>query len=80
MRYSKRIWLQGPRAQVDRKLYKRHMQDIMGRYPGLDIRAGSVFNLVFDHSHEALEDKKRWGKVVGVKLGEYNFCPFLNSD
>lgn len=56
------------------------MQEIMNRYPGLDIKAGSVFNLVFDHSHEALEDKKRWGKVMGVKLGEYDCCPCLNSD
>lgn len=71
--------MQGPRAQIDRKLYKRHMQEIMGCYPGLDIRAGSVFNLVFDHSHEALKDK-RWGKVVGVRLGECDCCPFLNSD
>ncbi|KAF8726182.1 hypothetical protein AX14_008005 [Amanita brunnescens Koide BX004] len=60
------VW--GPRAQVDRKLYKRHMQEIMGHYPGLDIRAGSVFDLLFDCSREAPEDKKRWGKVVGVRL------------
>jgi tRNA uridine 5-carboxymethylaminomethyl modification enzyme len=77
--YTERIWLQGPRAQVDRKLYKRHMQVIMSRYPELDIRAGSVFNLVFGHSHAALEDGKRWGKVVGVKLGEYDCRPFLNT-
>ena len=51
----------------------------MGRYPGLDIRAGSVFNLVFGHSPAALEDKKRRGKVVGVKLGEYDCCPVLNT-
>ncbi|KAF8634667.1 hypothetical protein AX15_000768 [Amanita polypyramis BW_CC] len=69
------VW--GPRAQVDRKLYKLHMQDIMNRYPGLDINAGSVFDLVFDHSPEALADKKRrWGKVVGVRLdsGEVINC------
>ena len=75
MSYFERIWLQGPRAQVD----KWHMRAIMGRYPGLDIRAGSVFNLVFGHSPAALEDKKRWGKIMGVKLGEYDCCPFLNT-
>ncbi|KAM6490764.1 mitochondrial translation optimization protein, partial [Amanita muscaria] len=69
------VW--GPRAQVDRKLYKRHMQEIMTSYPGLDIKAGSVFDLVFDHSLGALFDgRKRWGRVTGVKLdtGEIISC------
>lgn len=46
------------------------MQELIGRYPGLDVRAGSVFDLVFDHSKEPLEDKRRWGKVIGVRLGK----------
>ncbi len=56
------------------------MQEIIGRYPGLDIRAGSVLDLVFDHSKEALEDKRRWGKVIGVRLGKPNSRLFLNSN
>ncbi|KAK2462400.1 hypothetical protein APHAL10511_005706 [Amanita phalloides] len=68
------VW--GPRAQVDRKLYKRHMQEIIGQYPGLDIKTGSVFDLVFDHSHEAAPGGKQWGKVIGVRLdsGEVVNC------
>ena len=62
---------QGPRAQVDRKLYKRYMQEIMNEYRGLDIKAGSVFDLVFNHSPDALVDnRKRWGTVIGVRLGK----------
>ncbi|KAG6808489.1 hypothetical protein H0H93_016870 [Arthromyces matolae] len=57
----------GPRAQIDRKLYKTHMQEALHNYPSLDIRAGSVFDLLFDHS-----DPDRWGKIRGVKLGEKN--------
>lgn len=49
------VW--GPRAQIDRVLYKRNMQNILFNYPGLDIQAASVFDLVIEDS-----------KIVGVKL------------
>ncbi|TEB24945.1 glucose-inhibited division protein A subfamily [Coprinellus micaceus] len=49
------VW--GPRAQIDRVLYKRNMQDILFKYPGLDMQAASVFDLVIDDS-----------KIAGVKL------------
>lgn len=57
---------QGPRAQIDRTLYKRHMQGMLDNYPGLDIKAGSVFDLVLDQS---MAEAGRWAKVTGVKLG-----------
>ncbi|KAG6902709.1 hypothetical protein C0995_012849 [Termitomyces sp. Mi166 len=66
------VW--GPRAQIDRKLYKKHMQEVLHNYSGLDIRAGSVFDLLFDHSDPSTSD--RWGKIKGVKLdsGEVVQC------
>ncbi|KAI9287883.1 glucose-inhibited division protein A subfamily [Umbelopsis sp. AD052] len=36
----------GPRAQIDRKIYKRHMQHILKDYPNLTILSGSVHDLV----------------------------------
>jgi len=36
----------GPRAQIDRKIYKRHMQQILKDYPNLTIRSGSVHDLI----------------------------------
>ncbi|KAF9074257.1 glucose inhibited division protein A-domain-containing protein [Rhodocollybia butyracea] len=57
------VW--GPRAQIDRKLYKKHMQDALVNYPNLDVQAGSVFDLVFDHEHEHMN---KWGKIAGVRL------------
>ncbi|PFH48542.1 hypothetical protein AMATHDRAFT_76691 [Amanita thiersii Skay4041] len=63
------VW--GPRAQVDRKLYKKHMHEIILNYPGLEVKAGNVFDLVFDRSVEPIPDsanKSRWGKVIGLKL------------
>ncbi|KAI8977779.1 glucose-inhibited division protein A subfamily [Trametes punicea] len=66
------VW--SPRAQVDRKLYKEHMQEALHRYPNLDIRAGSVFDLVLgplSMSHDLPRSV-----VQGVKLdsGEVITC------
>ncbi|KIK64123.1 hypothetical protein GYMLUDRAFT_95024 [Collybiopsis luxurians FD-317 M1] len=57
------VW--GPRAQIDRKLYKKHMQAALANYPNLDIHAGSVFDLVFDHESAPFG---KWGKISGVRL------------
>ncbi|KAJ6552086.1 glucose inhibited division protein A-domain-containing protein [Mycena vulgaris] len=66
------VW--GPRAQIDRKIYKRHMQQAILEQPNLDVRAGSVFDLVFDHSQQL--GPNQWGKISGVKLetGEIIGC------
>ncbi|KAL5513976.1 hypothetical protein ACEPAG_2737 [Sanghuangporus baumii] len=40
------VW--GQRAQIDRKLYKTHMQHELFNYRNLEVRAGSVFDLLFD--------------------------------
>ncbi|KAF9447052.1 glucose-inhibited division protein A subfamily [Macrolepiota fuliginosa MF-IS2] len=62
---SKGAAVRGPRAQIDRAIYKRHMQGILHNYPGLDIQAGSVFDLVLDQS---TIQPGRWAKVIGVRL------------
>ncbi|KAJ7472002.1 glucose inhibited division protein A-domain-containing protein [Mycena latifolia] len=66
------VW--GPRAQIDRKLYKKHMQRAIHKQPNLDIRAGSVLDLVFDHSQPLAPNQ--WGRISGVKLesGEIIGC------
>ncbi|KAJ7280169.1 glucose inhibited division protein A-domain-containing protein [Mycena rebaudengoi] len=58
------VW--GPRAQMDRKLYKKHMQQAIFDQPNLDVCAGSAFDLVFDHSEPLAPNQ--WGKITGVKL------------
>ncbi|KAF9039146.1 glucose inhibited division protein A-domain-containing protein [Panaeolus papilionaceus] len=65
------VW--GPRAQIDRTLYKKHMQGMLFSYPNLDVRAGSVFDLVIERSRS---DARSWGKIIGVKLdsGEVISC------
>ncbi|KAJ7982829.1 mitochondrial translation optimization protein [Mycena polygramma] len=66
------VW--GPRAQMDRKLYKKHMQNAILEQANLVVRAGSVFDLVFDHSQPLAPNQ--WGKISGVKLesGEIIGC------
>ncbi|KAH9912974.1 glucose-inhibited division protein A subfamily [Epithele typhae] len=66
---SKGPAVQSPRAQVDRKLYKKHMQAALFNYPNLDIRAGSVFDLVLSHptTSSSVTDFPR-SEVRGVKL------------
>ncbi|KAI7820113.1 glucose inhibited division protein A-domain-containing protein [Gamsiella multidivaricata] len=43
---SKGPAVHGPRAQIDRKLYKKHMQKALHEYPNLTIKAGSVSDIV----------------------------------
>ncbi|KAH9920645.1 glucose inhibited division protein A-domain-containing protein [Fomitopsis serialis] len=66
------VW--GPRAQIDRKLYKKHMQEALHGYRNLDIRAASVFDLVINRSPEGPSGS--WGKIEGVQLdsGEIIKC------
>ncbi|CAG8753173.1 14764_t:CDS:2, partial [Cetraspora pellucida] len=42
---SKGPAVHGPRAQIDRKLYKKHMQECLFNYPNLTIKAASVYDL-----------------------------------
>jgi tRNA uridine 5-carboxymethylaminomethyl modification enzyme len=63
------VTIQGPRAQVDRKLYKRHMQETLFNYPNLDVRAGSVFDLILDHTAASNGAAGPTFAVRGIKLG-----------
>lgn len=62
--------MQGPRAQIDRKLYKNHMHETLLNYPNLTLREASVFDLVYNrHAIDASDAEQRWGIIEGVKLG-----------
>ena len=61
---------------MDRKLYKKHMQDTILNYPNLDVHAGSVFDLVYGHPDLASPafGSPQWGTIEGVKLGKPVKC------
>ncbi|HJT05837.1 MAG TPA: tRNA uridine-5-carboxymethylaminomethyl(34) synthesis enzyme MnmG, partial [Stellaceae bacterium] len=52
------VW--GPRAQADRKLYRRAIQTLLAEQPNLSIRAGSAEDVILDAA----------GAVAGVVTGE----------
>ncbi|KAK0502131.1 glucose inhibited division protein A-domain-containing protein [Armillaria luteobubalina] len=65
------VW--GPRAQIDRKLYKRYMKKELAKYQeNLHIRAADVFDLVFDHDHNS---DSVWGRIKGVRLDTGEIIP-----
>ncbi|KAI1932977.1 Mitochondrial Translation Optimization [Ophidiomyces ophidiicola] len=66
------VW--GPRAQIDRDLYKRFMLDELSNYPGLSIVEGKVADIIF--SKDGLESfPGAKGKIVGVKLESGEIIP-----
>ncbi|KAI9268882.1 glucose inhibited division protein A-domain-containing protein [Phascolomyces articulosus] len=63
----------GPRAQIDRKLYKRHLQEYLKDYPNLTIRAGSVADLILSkgetqNEHNTMKEKGALSTVQGIRL------------
>ncbi|KAG0096432.1 Mitochondrial Translation Optimization [Podila epicladia] len=67
---SKGPAVHGPRAQIDRKLYKKHMQKALHEYPNLTIKAGSVSDIVL--GAEILPptpgQHNIQGEIKGIKL------------
>lgn len=71
--------LQGLRAQIDRTLYKKHMQALLTSYPNLEIRAASVHDLIWtppesSYASSSSSSPNVWAKVGGVRLGK-KFIP-----
>ncbi|XP_035233397.1 protein MTO1 homolog, mitochondrial-like isoform X2 [Stegodyphus dumicola] len=61
------VW--GPRAQIDRSLYKKHLQKELFEISNLDIVSGSVEDLVLKND---IQDGKEHVKACGVKLADGN--------
>src|SRR5580693_4604272 len=57
---SKGPAVRSPRAQADRRLYRRAMAELLAETPGLDIVEGAVEDLAFDAR----------GRVAGLILGD----------
>lgn len=57
------VW--GPRAQIDRKIYQREMQQELTNYPNLEIKEDAVQDIIIDHSDST---QSPHGSVKGVVL------------
>jgi tRNA uridine 5-carboxymethylaminomethyl modification enzyme len=69
------VW--GPRAQIDRSLYKTYMQEEMLNYEGLSVVEGSVADIIVDQTQEE-GTKGRYGKITGVRLESGEIIPTGN--
>jgi tRNA uridine 5-carboxymethylaminomethyl modification enzyme len=69
------VW--GPRAQIDRSLYKKHMQEEILNYEGLSVVEGSVADIIMDQTQEE-GTKGRYGKITGVRLESGEIIPTNN--
>ncbi|OJJ43753.1 hypothetical protein ASPZODRAFT_73468 [Penicilliopsis zonata CBS 506.65] len=59
------VW--GPRAQIDRDLYKKYMQEELSSTEGLTILEGKVADIVVS-KEESVDSPGSQGKIVGVRL------------
>ena len=65
------VW--GPRAQIDRALYKKYMREEIVGYKNLAIVEGSVADIIL--GKEGQQEKGRHGKITGVKLESGEIIP-----
>jgi len=68
------VW--GPRAQIDRALYKRYMKEEMLGYEGLSVVEGKVEDIIVDR--EGQQELGRHGRIVGVRLESGEVIPTEN--
>ena len=59
------VW--GPRAQIDRALYKKHMREEITSYSGLQVKEGKVADFIVDLSPKTVVEG-RHGRITGVRL------------
>ena len=69
------VW--GPRAQIDRALYQKHMREELTSYPNLSIITGSVSDIVLGEAEEATTTGTTGakGKITGVRLESGEVLP-----
>lgn len=68
------VW--GPRAQIDRALYKKYMREEITNYKGLSVVEGSVADIIVDREVEG--KRGRYGKITGVRLESGQVIPTGN--
>ncbi|KAI9596825.1 glucose inhibited division protein A-domain-containing protein [Syncephalis fuscata] len=73
---SKGPAVHGPRAQIDRSLYRQQMQTTLSNLPNLTIKKGSVFDLVLEPTMttattavaDPSQETRPYGRVQGIRL------------
>lgn len=60
------VW--GPRAQIDRDLYKKYMREEILSTPGLSVVEGKVADIIVSKEGIAPHEKVSQGKITGIRL------------
>ncbi|KAI1328494.1 mitochondrial translation optimization protein [Xylariaceae sp. FL0255] len=66
------VW--GPRAQIDRVLYQKHMREELTSYPNLSIITGSVSDVVISENPADAQSSAK-SKITGVRLESGEVLP-----
>ncbi|KAG9767735.1 glucose-inhibited division protein A subfamily, partial [Aureobasidium melanogenum] len=67
------VW--GPRAQIDRDLYKKHMREEMLSTPNLSILEGKVADIIVSKDGIDPSDKISQGRITGIRLEDGQVIP-----
>ncbi|KAI0181047.1 GIDA-domain-containing protein [Hypoxylon sp. FL1284] len=67
------VW--GPRAQIDRALYKKHMREELLAYPNLSVLTGSVSDIVLAEDDGSSGSNPAKRKIAGVRLESGEVLP-----
>ncbi|KIH90673.1 tRNA uridine 5-carboxymethylaminomethyl modification enzyme [Sporothrix brasiliensis 5110] len=67
------VW--GPRAQIDRALYKKHMRAELESYPNLSIVEGSVSDIVVAAADEKSNTEMARSRITGIRLESGEVLP-----
>jgi tRNA uridine 5-carboxymethylaminomethyl modification enzyme len=67
------VW--GPRAQIDRGLYKKYMREELESYPNLSIVLGRVSDIVTADNHDDPAADGAKSKITGVRLESGEVLP-----
>jgi tRNA uridine 5-carboxymethylaminomethyl modification enzyme len=71
------VW--GPRAQADRKLYKRAVQGLLAEQPGLTIMADAADDLLFNLDRSVAGVRTAAGKTLGARAVVVTTGTFLRG-
>jgi tRNA uridine 5-carboxymethylaminomethyl modification enzyme len=67
------VW--GPRAQIDRDLYKTYMREEMLSTPNLSVLEGKVADIIMSKENIEPGDKVSQGRITGIRLEDGQVIP-----
>ncbi|MGH6927872.1 MAG: tRNA uridine-5-carboxymethylaminomethyl(34) synthesis enzyme MnmG, partial [Dongiaceae bacterium] len=76
---SKGPAVRGPRAQADRKLYRRAVQDLLAEHSSLTIRPGAAEDVIVDDSNRIAGIRTERGEVLGCQAAIVTTGTFLRG-